>query len=158
MEGLPASLAERLRELTYDERAVAYLQVDGRLTLIGAGGQLENYGLEAMRVGAPAVEQAFFLEGLLPLLETPYFVPSVELTSGRAADLHFLLDADTVWVVLLDVTANRDAARRLQQKAYEMTCCKRRRRCSIAAWRRPMRRSWQPSASESLARCARQCP
>ncbi len=121
MEGLPASLAERLRELTYDERAVAYLQVDGRLTLIGAGGHLENYGLQAMRLGAPAVEQAFFLEGLLPLLESPYFVPAVELDGGRAADLHFHLDADTVWVVLLDVTANRDAARRLQQKAYEMT-------------------------------------
>src|SRR5580700_8171598 len=121
MEGLPASLAERLRELTYDERAVAYLQVDGRLTLIGAGGHLENYGLNSMRLGAPAVEQAFFLEGLLPLLESPYFVPAVELDGGRAADLHFHLDADTVWVVLLDVTANRDAARRLQQKAYEMT-------------------------------------
>ncbi|HWF96405.1 MAG TPA: PP2C family protein-serine/threonine phosphatase [Xanthobacteraceae bacterium] len=121
MEGLPASVAERLRELTYSERAVAYLQVDGGLALIGAGGHLDNYGLEAVRLGEPAVEQAFFLEGLLPLAETPYFVPSVELDGGRAADLHFHLDADIVWVVLLDVTANRDAARRLQQKAYEMT-------------------------------------
>jgi class 3 adenylate cyclase len=121
MEGLPASLAERLRELTYNERAVAYLQVDAALTLVGAGGHLENYGLAAIRLGEPAVEQAFFLEGLLPLEETPYFVPSVELDCGRAADLHFHLDAGTVWVVLLDVTAYRDATRRLQQKAYEMT-------------------------------------
>ena len=121
MEGLPASLAERLRELTYNERAVAYLQVDAALTLVGAGGHLENYGLAAMRLGEPAVEQVFFLEGLLPLEETPYFVPSVELDCGRAADLHFHLDAGTVWVVLLDVTAYRDATRRLQQKAYEMT-------------------------------------
>ena len=51
----------------------------------------------------------------------PIFVPSVELDCGRAADLHFYLDADTVWVVLLDVTAYRDATRRLQQKAYDMT-------------------------------------
>jgi class 3 adenylate cyclase len=121
MEGLPASLAERLRELTYNERAVAYLQVDAALTLVGAGGHLGNYGLAAMRLGEPAVEQAFFLEGLLPLEETPYFVPSVELDCGRAADLHFHLDAGIVWVVLLDVTAYRDATRRLQQKAYEMT-------------------------------------
>ena len=121
MESLPASLAERLRELTYNERAVAYLQVDAALTLVGAGGHLENYGLAAIRLGEPAVEQAFFLEGLLPLEETPYFVPSVELDCGRAADLHFYLDAGTVWVVLLDVTAYRDATRRLQQKAYEMT-------------------------------------
>ena len=121
MEGLPASLAERLRELTYNERAVAYLQVDAALILVGAGGHLENYGLGAIRLGEPAVEQAFFLEGLLPLEETPYFVPSVELDCGRAADLHFHLDAGIVWVVLLDVTAYRDATRRLQQKAYEMT-------------------------------------
>src|ERR1700687_911270 len=98
MEDLPASLAERLRELTYSERAVAYLQVDGDLTLVGAGGHLENSGLAALRLGEPAVEQAFFLEGLLPLPETPYFVPSVELVGGRAAALHLHLDADTVWV------------------------------------------------------------
>jgi class 3 adenylate cyclase len=121
MESLPASLAERLRELTYNERAVAYLQVDAALTLVGAGGHLENYGLAAIRFGEPAVEQVVFLEGLLPLEETPFFVPSVELDCGRAADLHFYLDAGIVWVVLLDVTAYRDATRRLQQKAYEMT-------------------------------------
>jgi class 3 adenylate cyclase len=121
MDSLPTSLAERLRELTYNERAVAYLQVDAALTLVGAGGHLENYGLAAIRLGEPAVEQAFFLEGLLPLEETAFFVPSVEFDCGRAADLHFYLDAGTVWIVLLDVTAYRDASRRLQQKAYEMT-------------------------------------
>src|SRR6476661_3706691 len=121
MEGLPASLAERLHELTYDERAVAYLQLDAELTLIDAGGHLDNYGLAALRLGEPAVEQAFFLEGLLPLVESPYFVPSIELDCGRAADLHLHQDGDTVWVVLFDVTEQRDATRRLQQKAYDMT-------------------------------------
>jgi class 3 adenylate cyclase len=121
MEVLPASLAERLRKLTYNERAVAYLQVDAALTLVGAGGHLDNYGLAAVRLGEPVVEQVYFLEGLLPLEESPYFVPSVELDSGRAADLHFHQDGATVWVVLLDVTAARDAARQMQQKAYEMT-------------------------------------
>lgn len=121
MEDLPASLAERLHELTYSERAMAYLQVDAALVLGAAGGYLDNYGLGAMRLGEPALGQAFFLEGLLPLEETPFFVPSVELDCGRAADLHFHLDGDTTWVLLFDVTAERDATRRLQQKAYEMT-------------------------------------
>ena len=121
MEDLPASLAERLQELTFDERAVAYLEIDAALDLAGAGGHLDNYGLTALRLGEPAVEQAFFLEGLLPLEETPYFVPSIELDCGRAADLHFHLDGDTTWLVLFDVTADRDATRRLQQKAYDMT-------------------------------------
>jgi sigma-B regulation protein RsbU (phosphoserine phosphatase) len=121
MEILPANVAEWLQSLTYGERAVAYLQLDAQLTLIGAGGHLENYGLAAVRLGQPAVEQAYFLEGLLPLIETPYFVPSVELAGGRAADLHFQLQAGAVWVVLLDVTAERNATQRVQQKAYEMT-------------------------------------
>ena len=54
-------------------------------------------------------------------MESPYFVPSVELDCGRAADLHLHQDGDTVWVVLFDVTEQRDATRRLQQKAYDMT-------------------------------------
>jgi class 3 adenylate cyclase len=121
MDSLPASLAERLRELTFRERSVAYLEVDAALNLVGAGGHLDNYGLAAIRLGEPAVDQAVFLAGLLPLEETPFFVPSAELECGRAADLHFYLDAGTVWVVLLDVTAERNATRRLQQKAYDMT-------------------------------------
>lgn len=121
MDGLPPNLAARLQALTYSERAVAYLQINSALTLVGAGGHLANYGLAAMRLGEPAVEQAFFLEGLLPLVETPYQISALELESGRAADLHFHLDANSVWVLLLDVTDSRDAARRVQQKAYAMT-------------------------------------
>jgi class 3 adenylate cyclase len=126
MEGLPASVARRLQDLAFGERAVAYLQIDADLALVGAGGHLETYGLTALRLGEAAAEQAVFLHGLLPLVETPYFLPSVELANGRAADLHFDLDAGTVWVVLLDVTAERDAARRMQQKAYDMTLLQER--------------------------------
>jgi phosphoserine phosphatase RsbU/P len=126
MEGLPATVAERLQALIYSARAVAYLQVDAGLNLVDAGGHLEAYGLAGLRLGEPAAEQAFFLEGLLPPVETPCVVPAIELASGRAADLHFFLDDDTCWVVLLDVSAERDAARRMQQKAYDMTLAQER--------------------------------
>jgi class 3 adenylate cyclase len=126
MDGLPATVAERLQALIYDERAVAYLQVDAGLTLVGAGGHLEAYGLAGLQLGEPATEQAFFLEGLLPLIESPYVVPAMGLASGRAADLHFFLQDDTCWVVLLDVSAERDAAWRMQQKAYDMTLAQER--------------------------------
>ena len=79
MKGLLASLAELLRELTYNERSIAFLQVDAALFLVGAGGHLENYGLR-VRLDELAVEQVYFLEGLLPLEETPFFI-SVELTA-----------------------------------------------------------------------------
>src|SRR6516165_540408 len=126
MEGLPASVAEELRALTYGERAMAYLQVNAELNLVGAGGHLEAYGLAGLRLGEPVAEQAFFLEGLLPPVETPYVVPSMELASGHAADLYFLLQDETWWVVLLDVSAAREAARRMQQKAYDMTLAQER--------------------------------
>jgi class 3 adenylate cyclase len=126
MEALPAAVTERLQTLIYSERAVAYLQVDAELNLVGAGGHLEAYGLADLRLGAPAAEQAFFLEGLLPLVETPCVVPSIELAGGRAADLHFFLQDEMCWVVLLDVSAARDAARPMQQKAYDMTLAQER--------------------------------
>src|ERR1700732_2235588 len=126
MEGLPATVADALQALPYRGRAVAYLQVGADLTLAGAGGHLEAYGLAGLRLGEPAAEQAFFLEGLLPPVETPYIVPSMELASGRVADLNFILQDDVLWVVLLDVSAERDAARRMQQKAYDMTLAQER--------------------------------
>jgi sigma-B regulation protein RsbU (phosphoserine phosphatase) len=121
MTGLPRYVADALQSVTHTQRALAYLQVDAELRLVGAGGNLDNYGLGAVRLGEQAVDQAVFLEGLLPLAEAPYLVPSVELAGGRAADLHFYLHDESVWVVLLDVTAERDQARRIQQRAYEMT-------------------------------------
>ena len=120
-EVLPAAVAKRLQALIHSERAVAYLQIDAGLTLVDAGGNLEAYGLAGLRLGEPAAAQAFFLEGLIPLEQTAYIVPSMELTGGRVADLYFFLQDDMCWVVLLDVSAERDTARRMQQKAYDMT-------------------------------------
>jgi serine phosphatase RsbU (regulator of sigma subunit) len=121
VQPLPASVAHRLSALIVGERAVAWLQIDPDLTLIGAGGQLDRYGLAGLRPGEPVLEQAFFLEGLLPLDQAPYFIPSIELAAGVAADLHFHIDDGCIWLLLLDVTAERDATRRIQQKAYDMT-------------------------------------
>jgi class 3 adenylate cyclase len=118
---LPSSIADALQSVVYRERALAWLQVDAALRLAGAGGDLENYGFGAIRLGEPALDQAFFLEGVLPLAQTPFVMPSIELGGGRVADLHFYRDGECVWVVLLDVTAERDQARLMQQKAYEMT-------------------------------------
>src|SRR5260370_28760717 len=83
MEDLPAQVADRLQALSFADRAVAWLYVDDALALIGAGGGLEAYGLGALSLGAPAVEQAAFLEGLLPLVETPWLFPSIELAAGH---------------------------------------------------------------------------
>jgi serine phosphatase RsbU (regulator of sigma subunit) len=122
MRDLPQRVAEILDEAVYRKRGVAYLQIDdANLAVIGAGGDLANYGLEMVRPGQAVLEQAFFLEGLLPLAETPYVLPAVEVARGHSADLHFHRDGKSLWLVLLDVTAECDQSRRMQQKAYEMT-------------------------------------
>ena len=120
MTGLPRTVVDALQSVAFSQRALAYLQVDADLTLVGVGGDLENYGLGAVQIGERAPDQLIFLEGLLPLAETPYFMPSIELDKGRVADLHFYSETGYVWIVLLDVTTERDEARRVQQRAYEM--------------------------------------
>ena len=92
MMGLPRGVADALDTITYSRRALAYLQLDAELTLVGAGGNLDNYGLGAVRVGEGAADHASFLEGLLPLSEAPFFLPCIEIGAGRAADLHFYFD------------------------------------------------------------------
>jgi sigma-B regulation protein RsbU (phosphoserine phosphatase) len=119
-EGLPASVAASLHAVIYRQRELAYLHVDAALNLVGAGGHLENYGLADLQLGRPVCDQAHFLEGMLPPIETPHFVRSVELMTGRAAELQFYLDSGDTWVLLLDVTAERDETRRVQQRAYDM--------------------------------------
>lgn len=118
---LPASVADYLYSLVYEQRALAYLLVDSSLTLVRAAGTLEYYGLEGLQVGRPACEEAVFLEGLLPLIESPLLLQSVQMPSGRAADLHLYSNAQGYWVLLLDVTIERYEAWRLQQKAYDLS-------------------------------------
>jgi serine phosphatase RsbU (regulator of sigma subunit) len=112
--------------LLYVERSVAYLQLDARCVLAAAGGCLEHYGLTQLYLGGNAIEQVHCLEGFIPLPESPFIVPSVELYSGRVADIHLHQEGEQVWVVLLDATLERDATRRVQQKAYDMTLARER--------------------------------
>jgi class 3 adenylate cyclase len=126
MDELPASVTRRLQELIYGDRAGAWLRIEAGLAVGAAGGALDRYGLGALRTGEAVLSAAPFLEGLLPLLESPLFLPSVEVADGRAADLHFHQDDDAVWLVLLDATSETDAARRMQQKAYDMTLAQER--------------------------------
>ena len=112
--------------LITSQRAVAHLLVDGEQTLKHAGGDLDHYGLADLRHQHSACEQLPFLEGLLPLPETPFLLRSMGMPSGRVADVHLFAAEDATWVVLLDVTAEHDEARKIQQKAYDMTLLSQR--------------------------------
>jgi len=118
---VPASVADYLRSLLYTERTIAYFLVDSSLMLIHAGGDLASHGLESLEIGRPACEQVGFLEGLLPLAESPFLLKAVQTSPERAADVHLFSNHEGDWVVLIDVTAEHEQARRMQQKAYDMT-------------------------------------
>ena len=126
MMDLPAWIAEWLLQLIKSQRAVAHLLIDRDQTLKNAGGDLDNYGLAGLRHQYPACEQLPFLEGLLPLQETPFLIRYIGMPSGRVADVHLFAVDDATWVVLLDVTAEHDEARKMQQKAYDMTLLSQR--------------------------------
>jgi serine phosphatase RsbU (regulator of sigma subunit) len=117
---LPAPIADAFQTVVCGERALAYALVDPALTLVSAGGNLERYGL-ALQLGQPAASQMLFLEGLLPLAQSPFLIRSLQMPSGSVADVHLFADTDGVWILLLDVTAEHDETRRVQQKAYDMT-------------------------------------
>src|SRR5262249_52356690 len=121
MPDLPARISNPLLLLIQAQRAVAYLVVDGACRLLQARGQRPHHGLVGLEAGGSASDQVPFLEGMLPLVETPFLIRSMEMPSGRVADIHFFSDDGIVWIVLLDVTAEYDEARRVQQKAYDMT-------------------------------------
>ena len=60
-------------------------------TLVQAGGHLAHYGLDGLEFGGPAGDQIPLLEGMLPLVETPFLIRSMAMPSGRIADIGRLI-------------------------------------------------------------------
>jgi phosphoserine phosphatase RsbU/P len=132
MLDIPDRISEWLLLLVKSQRSIAHLLINNELVLIKAGGELEYYGLADLKHQHSASDQLPFLEGLLPLSETPFLLQSVGMPGGSVADVHLFADEDRTWVVLLDVTAENDHARKIQQKAYDMTLLSQREARLIA--------------------------
>lgn len=132
MLDLPPRISDSLLTLLHAQRVLAHLVIDRSQNLVQSGGHLAHYGLGGLQCGIPAADQLPFLEGLLPLAETPFLIRSMEMPSGRVADVHFFADEGAVWVLLLDVTAEYEEARLVQQKAYDMTLLSQREARLIA--------------------------
>jgi serine phosphatase RsbU (regulator of sigma subunit) len=121
MQELPAKVSESLLELVDAQRFLAHMVVDEQHNLVQLGGRLDHYGLTGLAVGTQASDQLSFMEGMLPLYETPFLIRSLEMPSGRIADVHLFADGKVVWIVLMDMTAEHNETRLVQQKAYDMT-------------------------------------
>ena len=129
---LPAKVSESLLRLVDEQRFLAHFVVDENQILVSMGGQPEHYGLADLSTGVPVADQLPFVEGLLPLFETPFLIRSLEMPSGRIADVHMFADDEVVWIVLMDMTAEHDEAQLVQQKAYDMTLLSEREARLIA--------------------------
>ena len=132
MQELPARVSDSLLRLVDKQRLSAHFVVDDAQTIVRVGGHLEHYGLADLAVGSHAPDRLPFMEGMLPLVETPFLIRSLEMPSRRIADVHFFADDDVVWVVLLDMTTEHDEAQKMQQKAYDMTLLSEREAKLIA--------------------------
>src|SRR5271156_3772125 len=132
MLDIPDRISEWLLLLVKAQRSIAHFLINNELGLIKAGGELENYRLGDLKHQHSASDQLPFLEGLLPLAESPFLLESVGMPGGSVADVHLFTDEDMPWIVLLAVTAEHDHARKIQQKAYDMTLLSQREARLIA--------------------------
>src|ERR1700734_4070742 len=114
MPDLPDRISEWLLLLVKSQRSIAHLLINNELVLMKAGGELEYYGLADLKPQHSASDQLPFLEGLLPLVETPFLLESVGMPGRSVADVYLFADGDLTWVVLLDVTVEHDHARKIQ--------------------------------------------
>ena len=104
-----------LRLWLLDSHLPAYLISDTRGKLISWGGDLAHYGIGELHRGDPIAEQAYFLEGLLPLAGEPLSLFRVQTISGVFADIHCFGSAQGDCVLLVDVSADVAERTRIEQ-------------------------------------------
>lgn len=126
MTRLPPELVVHLVDQAQRERAPFYMAIgkDGRLT--DFGGDHQQYGIGELERGAPVGEQIPFLEGLLPLQQSPLVLPCIQIEAGRWADVHILKEGRQHWVVFLAVAEEELTHLHLYEKANEFNLLQER--------------------------------
>lgn len=114
---LPTTVDDHLRRLTAGVFEPAFFLIDTESVVREAGGWLDRYGLDDLRVNRRADEQLWFLEGVLPLDgPEPLVLPSVQISEGRPTHIHLIPDQQGTWVLLIDASGEH-AQQQLYQQA-----------------------------------------
>jgi signal transduction histidine kinase len=121
MCSLPSPVVDYLGKFIAERSSPAYLRVDKQGRLQEWGGSLSAYGLQDLRAGAPIRGQIDFLVGLLPGADTPLYCPCVEMGFGLFTDIHVFPADRGDWVVLIDVSAEAQQRRLLQQRLHDLS-------------------------------------
>lgn len=121
MSELPAPIRDCMLALTVENRAPAYLLVNNDNGLIEWGGELADYGIPTPAAGMDVSERLPLLTGLLPLDARNLFLPYVQMTTGRAADVYLIRAEQGTWVLLLDATTEVVERQQTQQRTYDLS-------------------------------------
>lgn len=117
MLDVPKSVVSYLVELLWKRHSLAFLLVKKSGKIATWGGSLAEYGIKNLIKGVNVSQQIFFLEGLLPLDDSPIFIPRVKTDEGICADLHLFPSKEGDWVILLDATLDEMQLSLIQQYA-----------------------------------------
>ncbi|BAY15591.1 hypothetical protein NIES21_14080 [Anabaenopsis circularis NIES-21] len=117
MVDIPHAVILYLLNFIIEERSLAYLLVKKDGCLVAWGGKLSEYGIMNLSPGISICQQVFFLEGLLPLDDTPIFLPLVKMDVGICADIHIFPSEEGDWILLLNSILDEKHLSAMQQEA-----------------------------------------
>jgi hypothetical protein len=119
MRDIPTPVITYLIALLLENRSLAYLLVKKDGCLSAWGGKLAAYGVGNLQKDTNIGQQVFFLEGLLPLDDSPLFLPRLKTEDGVCADIHLFSTDEGDWVLLLDATVDEMQLSLIQQRAND---------------------------------------
>ncbi|MBD2596939.1 hypothetical protein BCD64_17955 [Nostoc sp. MBR 210] len=117
MADIPNAVILYILNFIIEERSLAYLLVNKNGGLEGWGGKLAEYGITNLSPGIQVCEQIFFLEGLLPIDDSPLFLPLIKIAASICADVHIFPSEEGDWVLLLNSMLDEKHLSAMQQEA-----------------------------------------
>ncbi|AFZ00388.1 hypothetical protein [Calothrix sp. PCC 6303] len=116
---VPESIITYILNFMLESRSLAYVLVSKEGNPSTWGGKLATYGIINLCQDENVGEQILFLEGLLPLDDSPLFLPQVQPEEGICADVHIFPSSEGDWVLLLDATLDQKQLSLIQQLAHD---------------------------------------
>jgi hypothetical protein len=120
MLDFPEPVLNYLLDYFVENRSPGYLLIDNDGYLLTWGGKLERYGITRLQKGELIGKQIHFLDGLLPLNNSPELLTNIKTELGVVVDLHIFSESDGDWVLFLDATENEIERRMTQQKLNDL--------------------------------------
>jgi hypothetical protein len=116
---VPESIITYIINFMLESRSLAYLLVSKEGNPSTWGGKLATYGIINLQENEKIGQQICFLEGLLPLDDSPLFLPQVKTEEGICADVHIFPSSEGDWILLLDARLDQMQLSLIQQLAHD---------------------------------------